>query len=270
MGLLQLICVAYTAVIVVPMVWLFTSAFKDSISFFTKPFNIPQVWKYENFIAAWNAFHVARYFANSFFITIISVFSIILLSAMGTFAITRLRFKGSRFVLFIFVGGLLLPRSMLMIPLFILLQQMHILDSYAGLIPVYIAFSFPFTVFVLVPFFNNIPDELEEATFLDGGNWMDIFWRIALPLAKSGLIVAGIFNIFGIWNEYVLALVLLSSDELKTLPLGVADMLLKQHYTANYGVLFAALTVAVLPVLIVYIIFQRKLTGGLMVGALKE
>jgi N-acetylglucosamine transport system permease protein len=151
-----------------------------------------------------------------------------------------------------------------------MLQNLHILGSYAGLIPVYVAYSFPFTVFVLVPFFNVIPQDLEEAAFLDGASYHQIFWKVMIPLAKPGLIVATIFNIFGIWNEFVLGYVLISKKSLKTLPLGLADILMKQHYTADYGKLFAAIVIALAPVAIIYIIFQRKLTGRLLEGAIKE
>ncbi len=268
--ILQIVCLAYSLFVLIPVVWSFMSSFRASVEFFTNPFGLPSVWKYQNFIYAWKQGSVGVYFRNSVFITTICVTLIILLSAMASFAVSRLKFPGRVTALFLFISGLFVPAALLILPLFLMLQNLHILGSYAGLIPVYIAYSFPFTVFVLVPFFNVIPQDLEEAAFLDGASYHQIFWKVMIPLAKPGLIVATIFNIFGIWNEFVLGYVLISKKGLKTLPLGLADILMKQHYTADYGKLFAAIVIALAPVAIIYIIFQRKLTGRLLEGAIKE
>jgi len=256
--------------VLVPVLWSSISSFRSSIEFFTNPFGLPSTWKYQNFVYAWNQGNVGIYFRNSVFITAVCVTIIILLSAMASFALSRLKFRGRITVLFLFISGLFVPAALLLLPLFLMLQDLHVLGSYVGLIPVYVAYSFPFTVFVLVPFFNVIPQDLEEAAFLDGASYYQVFWKVMIPLAKPGLIVATIFNIFGIWNEFVLGYVLISKKSLKTLPLGLADILMKQHYTADYGKLFAAIFIALAPVAIFYVIFQRKLTGRLLEGAIKE
>ena len=265
----QFLCVVYSLVVLVPVVWSIISSFRPSLDFFTRPFGLPSVWKYQNFVYAWNQSNVAIYFRNSVFVTVVSVTFIIILSAMASFALTRLRFRGRIALLFLFVAGLFIPSALLLLPLFLMLQNLHALNSYIGLIPVYIAYSFPFTVFVLVPFFNAIPKDLEEAAFLDGASYYQVFYKVALPLVRPGLIVATIFNVFGIWNEFVLGYVLISSKDLKTIPLGLADILMKQYYTADYGKVFAAIVIAVVPIVVLYLIFQRKLVGGSMSGALK-
>jgi len=268
--IIQILCLSYSLFVLVPVLWSSISSFRSSIEFFTNPFGLPSVWKYQNFVYAWNQGNVGIYFRNSVFITTVCVTIIILLSAMASFALSRLNFRGRITVLFLFISGLFVPAALLLLPLFLMLQDLHILGSYVGLIPVYVAYSFPFTVFVLVPFFNVIPQDLEEAAFLDGASYYQVFWKVMIPLAKPGLIVATIFNIFGIWNEFVLGYVLISKKSLKTLPLGLADILMKQHYTADYGKLFAAIFIALAPVAILYVIFQRKLTGRLLEGAIKE
>lgn len=268
--IIQILCLSYSLFVLVPVLWSSISSFRSSIEFFTNPFGLPSVWKYQNFVYAWNQGNVGIYFRNSVFITTVCVTIIILLSAMASFALSRLKFRGRITVLFLFISGLFVPAALLLLPLFLMLQDFHILGSYVGLIPVYVAYSFPFTVFVLVPFFNVIPQDLEEAAFLDGASYYQVFWKVMIPLAKPGLIVATIFNIFGIWNEFVLGYVLISKKSLKTLPLGLADILMKQHYTADYGKLFAAIFIALAPVAIFYVIFQRKLTGRLLEGAIKE
>jgi len=268
--IIQILCLSYSLFVLVPVLWSSISSFRSSIEFFTNPFGLPSTWKYQNFVYAWNQGNVGIYFRNSVFITSVCVTIIILLSAMASFALSRLEFRGRITVLFLFISGLFVPAALLLLPLFLMLQDLHILGSYVGLIPVYVAYSFPFTVFVLVPFFNVIPQDLEEAAFLDGASYYQVFWKVMIPLAKPGLIVATIFNIFGIWNEFVLGYVLISKKSLKTLPLGLADILMKQHYTADYGKLFAAIFIALAPVAIFYVIFQRKLTGRLLEGAIKE
>ncbi|MGQ9615380.1 MAG: carbohydrate ABC transporter permease [Spirochaetota bacterium] len=268
--IIQIMCLAYSLFVLIPVLWSFISSFRGSVEFFVNPFGLPSTWKYDNFIYAWKQGSVGIYFRNSVIITTVCVTIIILLSAMASFALSRLRFPGRIVALFLFIGGLFIPSALLLLPLFLMLQDLHTLGSYAGLIPVYVAYSFPFTVFVLVPFFNVIPTDLEEAAFLDGASYHKIFWQIMIPLAKPGLIVATIFNIFGIWNEFVLGYVLISKKNLKTIPLGLADILMKQHYTADYGKLFAAIVIALAPVVIIYLVFQRKLTGRLLEGAIKE
>ena len=268
--IVQLLCLVYSLLVLVPILWSFISSFRPSLDFFMNPMGLPSVWKYQNFIYAWNQENVGLYFRNSVIVTTVSVTAIILFSAMASFALSRLKFPGRITTLFLFISGLFIPAALVLLPLFLMLQDLHILDSYAGLIPVYIAYSFPFTVFVLVPFFNAIPQDLEDAAFIDGASYYQVFWQVALPLVKPGLIVATIFNIFGIWNEFVLGYVLISSKDLKTIPLGLADVLMKQHYTANYGRLFAAIVIAVMPIAILYMLFQKKLTGGMLAGALKE
>lgn len=268
--IVQLLCIVYSLMVLVPILWSFIASFRPSLDFFMNPMGLPSTWKFQNFIYAWNQGSVGLYFKNSAFVTAISVTVIILFSAMASFALSRLTFRGRVTILFLFISGLFIPAAVVLLPLFLMLNTLHILNSYAGLIPVYIAFSFPFTVFVLVPFFNAIPKDLEDAALIDGASYHDVFWRIALPLVKPGLLVAAIFNVFGIWNEFVLGFVLINSKSLKTIPLGLADILMNQRYTADYGSLFASITIAAAPIAVGYLLFQRKLTGGMLKGALKE
>ncbi|MCL6087713.1 MAG: carbohydrate ABC transporter permease [Actinobacteria bacterium] len=267
---IQILCIFYSLVVLIPVSWAIVSSIRDSISFFKNPFGIPAIIQLSNFSEAWKNENVAIYFRNSLFMTAVSVFFIILLSALASYALTRLKFVGRINILILFVSGLFVPSALLLLPLFILLNQIHLLGSLLGLILVYIAYSFCFTIFVLVPFFNMIPRELEEAAFIDGATHFQVFWRIIIPLARPGLILATIFNIFGIWNELILAWTLISEDSRKTLPVGLANILVRQNYSANYGILFAAVTIAIAPIVILYIVFQRRLIGGLMAGALKE
>ncbi|MCL5070018.1 MAG: carbohydrate ABC transporter permease [Actinobacteria bacterium] len=267
---IQLLSIIYSLIVLVPVSWAVVSSLRTSIDFFTNPFGLPSKFLYQNFISAWNESNVAIYFRNSLFLTVVSVFLIVLVSSFAAYALTRLKFAGRVPILIIFVSGLFVSPVLLILPLFLLLKDLCILGTYTGLILVYVAYSLPFTIFILTPFFNAIPQELEEAAFLDGASHFQVFFKVVAQLAKPGLILATIFNIFGVWNEFFIAYVLISNEKLRTLPVGIALILVKQHYAANYGKLFAAVVIAVAPIAILYLIFQRKLTGGLLTGAIKE
>ncbi len=266
---LSFILIIYSIIVIFPLVWIFSSSLKSSMEIFANVWALPKGIKWENYVNAWIEASIGKYFINSLFVTTTSVFFILLLSAMVAYVLTRFRFLGNSFVFYYFLGGLMIPTFLGIVPLFLLLKDLHLLDNFIGLILVYIAYSLPFSIFILTPFFKSLPRELAEAAIIDGCSDFSVFWRIMLPLAKPGLITVGIFNFLGIWNEYILALVIISSGELRTLPLGIANLYMVQHYQADWGTLFAGLTIVMVPTLIVYIIFSKKLTSGITLGALK-
>jgi N-acetylglucosamine transport system permease protein len=160
------------------------------------------------------------------------------------------------------------------VPLFFLMNALKVgtfslYDTRLGLIIVYIAYSLPFTVFVLTGFFHTLPKDLDEAAMIDGASYSKVFWRVMLPLAKPGLVVVGIFNAIGLWNEYSLALVLIPSEANRTLPLGIANLVMVEHYQSDWGALFAGLVIVMIPVLIMYWIFREKIHETMLAGALK-
>lgn len=266
---LSFILIIYSIIVIFPLVWIFSSSLKSSMEIFANVWALPKGIKWENYVNAWIEAGIGKYFINSLFVTTTSVFFILLLSAMVAYVLTRFRFLGNSFVFYYFLGGLMIPTFLGIVPLFLLLKDLHLLDNFIGLILVYIAYSLPFSIFILTPFFKSLPHELAEAAIIDGCSDFAVFWRIMLPLAKPGLITVGIFNFLGIWNEYILALVIISSGELRTLPLGIANLYMVQHYQADWGTLFAGLTIVMVPTLIVYIVFSKKLTSGITLGALK-
>lgn len=266
---LSFILIIYSIIVIFPLVWIFSSSLKSSMEIFANVWALPKGIKWENYVNAWIEASIGKYFINSLFVTATSVFFILLLSAMVAYVLTRFKFLGNSFVFYYFLGGLMIPTFLGIVPLFLLLKDLHLLDNFIGLILVYIAYSLPFSIFILTPFFKSLPRELAEAAIIDGCSDFSVFWRIMLPLAKPGLITVGIFNFLGIWNEYILALVIISSGELRTLPLGIANLYMVQHYQADWGTLFAGLTIVMVPTLIVYIIFSKKLTSGITLGALK-
>ena len=268
-AVLYLILLGYAAVVVLPMIWLFYTSLKNNREIFASAWKLPETAHWENFAHAWVRGGIGRYFFNSVFVTVVSVALIILVSAMAAYALTRFPFRGNRAIFYAFLAGLMIPTQLALIPLFFLINGMGLLDTYAGLILVYVAFSLPFTIFVLSGFFRTLPHELAEAAVIDGCTQIQAFWRVMLPLAKPGLITVAIFNFLGIWNEYLFALVLISSERLRTLPLGLANLLMVSHYESDWGALFAGLVMVMLPALLAYSLLQGQLTKGITVGALK-
>jgi len=266
---LHLVLLIYSAIVVYPMVWLLSASLKTSRELFEKPWELPAVPQWQNFAKAWTEAGIGRCFVNSVFVTTVSMFFILLIGSMAAYALARFVFRGRGFIHSAFVSGMMFPVFLGIVPLFMLLRNLGMWNSYTGLITAYVAYSLSFTIFVLTGFFKQLPGELAEAGLIDGCGHFTVFWRVMMPLAKPGLIAAGIFNFFGIWNEYPLALVIISSNELRTLPLGIANLLMQQHYETDWGALFAGLVLVMLPTLIVYLFFQRQITEGLTAGALK-
>lgn len=237
-----------------------------------------------NYRKAWVDSGFSRYFFNSLWVTFWSLLGTLAIASMAAYVLARFDFPGNRALYLFFISGMMIPAQLLLIPIFFqysylselgtqLLQpfglRFQLYDSHFGLILLYIALSLPFTILVLTGFFKSLPGELREAAIMDGCGEYRVFWHVMLPLAKPGLITAAIFNFLGIWNEYIFALVFVNTPENKTLPLGLASVSMQAQYRTDFGLLFAALVIVVLPTLLVYVVLQRQLTEGITAGALK-
>ena len=261
--------VIYSVIVVYPMVWLLSASLKTALELFESPWKLAASPQWDNYARVWSKVGLGQCFANSVFVTAVSMFLILLIGSMAAYALARFSFKGRDLIHNTFMSGMMFPVFLGIVPLFLLLRNLGMWNNYFGLIASYVAFSLPFTVFILTGFFRSLPHELAEAGMIDGCSHFSIFWRIMLPIAKPGLIAAGIFNFFGIWNEYPLALVIIADDKLRTLPLGIAALVMQQQYETDWGALFAGLVIVMLPTLIVYLFFQRQITEGLTAGAIK-
>jgi N-acetylglucosamine transport system permease protein len=255
--------------VVLPLAWMVLTSLKSGPEIFSTPWGLPGTPHFENYAHAWQKAGIAHYFLNSLLITVATLVVLLPIGAMAAYIFARYPFPGSKLLFGTFLGGLMVPQFLAIVPLFFLMQRLNLLDTKIGLTAVYVAYSLPFTVFVMTAFFQTLPRELDEAAMMDGCGHSLAFWRVMLPLAKPGLIVVGIFNAIGLWNEYSLALVLISSDENRTLPLGIANLVMVEHYQSDWGALFAALVIVMVPVLIVYWIFREKIHETMLAGALK-
>jgi N-acetylglucosamine transport system permease protein len=261
-----------------PLLWAIVSAFKTNAEFLTNPYGLPAVPQVENFSRAWTVANIGQYFVNSVIVVAISVPLTMLLGAMAAYVLARYEFRGNRIVYYGFVGGMIFPVFLALVPLFFVVRnlanvpvvgQFLGLNSYLSLALVYAAFSLPFTVFFLTAFFRTQPTSIAEAAIMDGCSHFGLFFRVMLPMAKPGLISIGLFNVLGHWNQYVLPVVLMNETDRKVLAQGLAALAISQGYRGDWTALFAGLVIALLPVLIVYVLFQRQVQAGLTAGVLK-
>ena len=265
----QLLLAIFIITVTVPFLWVIVSSLKTTSEVFSNPWALPKTAHFSNFPTAWTEGHIGRTFLHSIYVTFGTLAILIPTGAMAAYVLVKYPFRGSKLILNSFMGGLMFPNFLVIIPLYLLMSKLGMLDSKLGLILVYVAYSLAFTVFVLSGFFEQLPNELIEASFLDGCSHSACFWRVMFPLAKPGILVVTIFNAIGLWNEYPLAFVLAQTDNVKTLPIGIAEMTDNIQFMADYGALFAGIVIVMLPVMIVYLIFKDQIQKTMLAGALK-
>lgn len=261
--------VFWAILVILPMIWLVYSSFKTDQEIFFEPWALPGTLQWNNFERAWVAVHIGQYFINSLKVVIPSLILTLALSSMTAYILARFRFPGNRALFYLFMAGMLFPVFLALVPLFFLAKELKLLNSFLGLTLVYTAYSLPFTIFFLTGFFKTLPSELHEAALIDGANEYQVFIRVMLPLAQPGLVTMAIFNFLGMWNQYILPLVLMSERDKYVLPQGLSFVLHQQYYKSDWSALFAALTIIMVPTLAVYVVFQSQIQKGVTVGALK-
>ena len=265
----QGLLVVWALVCVVPLLWAVLTSFKSDREIFTNPWGLPTEWHFDNFVRAWTSASIGRYFINSAIVVSAAVLLVMLLGAMVAYVLARYEFRGRNVIYYAFVVGMTFPLILALVPLFFVVQNVGMLGTYHGLVIAYIAYALPFTVFFLTNSFRTLPGELIEAAMLDGCSHAGAFFRIMLPLARPGMISVGILNFFGLWNQFYLPLVLMPDQDRYVLSQGLAVLAANQGYRSDWSALFAGLVIALLPVLAVYVAFQRRIQDGLAVGAVK-
>ncbi|MFJ6167364.1 carbohydrate ABC transporter permease [Micromonospora orduensis] len=255
---------------VLPLLWMFLSSFKTNGEILADPWGLPGALRWDNWARAWTGAHIGRYFLNSLVVVAGSVSLTMLMGATAAYVFARYEFRGRQFVYYLFVGGLMFPVFLALVPLFFVVRNAGLFNTWVGLILVYAAYSLPFTVFFLTAFFRTLPTSVAEAAMVDGCGHFRLFFRVMLPMARPGLISVAIFNFLSHWNQFLLPQVLMQGDESKwMLAQGLFALSVSQGYAGDYARLFAGLSIAVLPVLAIYVAFQRQVQTGLTAGQLK-
>ncbi|MCW2887930.1 MAG: N-acetylglucosamine transport system permease protein [Streptosporangiaceae bacterium] len=270
-GLSHLALVVWALLVIIPIAWTLLASFKTNSEIFSDPWTLPHHWGVASWGRAWQKARIGRYMLNTIFIVGVSTFGTMLLGSMAAYVLARYKFPGNRFIYLMFISGMTFPVFLALVPLFFIVKNLGMLGTYQGMILVYIAYSLPFTIFFLAAFFKTLPSSVAEAAAIDGCGHARTFFRIMLPMAKPGLVSITIFNVIGQWNQYLLPIVLLPGDaqDKWVITQGVAGISTSAGYDADWPGLFAALSMAIIPVVIVYIIFQRQIQSGLTAGAVK-
>lgn len=266
-GVTNVLLTLYALVTLYPLIWLFISAFKSNEEFFSRPFGLPTVWHWDNFARAWKVSGMGVSLINSTIVTVVALFLTLVLGALAAYVLARFEFKLKPLMMGLFLLGMLIPIHSTLVPLFIIMKKIGLLDSYGALILPYTAFELPLAIFVAAAYLTSLPKEIEEAALIDGTGYWGIFYRIMLPLSIPALSTVAILGFLRFWNDFAFALVFISKPALKTLPLSLS--VFATGYATDYALTMAALSIAVLPTIIVFLIFQEQIMKGMTAGAVK-
>lgn len=267
-GLIHIVLIGYAAVVVYPLLIMMASSLKTNAEIFENPLALfPDSVRWANYVDAWNQANFGAYFRNSLFVSTVSVLLILLFGSMAAYVLARFSFPGDKLVYLLFLAGFMIPVRLAIVPLFIMMRDFHLLDTLWSLILVQIAGGMPFTIFLLVNFFRRIPRDLEDAAVLDGATPFQVYRQIMLPLVRPALATVGLFHFISVWNEFFLPLIFIRSEELRTVPLGISTFF--GQYSNDWALLFAALSISIVPVIVVYLLASKQFISGLTAGAIK-
>jgi raffinose/stachyose/melibiose transport system permease protein len=250
-----------------PLGWMWIAALRDSSDVFQSPFALPERLHFGNLAEAWVVGRFGDYFLNSVIITVPTVIGVVALSCLAGYGIARFQFRGRNLIFYTLLLGLMVPFQSIMIPLFYQLRDLKLLGTYWAFILPAIALGLPFGVFLMQSYFLDLPKELADAAKVDGCTEFQTFSRIMMPLAGPAVSSLTVFQFMFAWNAFLMPLIYLQSDRLRPIPLGM--MFFQGKYTQDIGLIAAGVSIATIPVIIVYLIFQRQFIKGLTAGAIK-
>ena len=266
--LVQVLLIVWAAICLFPVYWMFTFSLKSNEEIFgANVMGLPQNWLWSNYSRALTVGNMGRYFMNSLLVTFVSIVFVLVAAIMATYAMTRLHWKGRKRMNSFFMLGLTIPIHAAIVPLYTTLSRMSLLNTYWALIIPYSAFSLSMGILISTGFMGDIPYDLDEAAFLDGCGVWGIFFRVIVPLMLPAVSTVGIYTFLQCWNELMFATVFISKEAFKTLPVGIQG--LSGQYTTEWGPIGAALTLATVPTLIVYIFLSRQIQESFIAGAVK-
>lgn len=263
--------------ILVPIIWVLLASFKQNHEFFGSPWTLPETFTLNNFKDAIVEANMDFYIVNSFKVTALAILINLVIALPASYSLSRFDYKGKDFLGNLFMAGLFINVSYIVVPLFILavdidrfLMSPIFIDNHLVVAVIYATTSLPFTIYLLTGHFEVISDSYEEAAKIDGATDFQIMTKIYFPLAKPAIITATLFNFLSYWNEYILAMTFLPTNEKRTLQVGLLNLMHSDTAKANYGRLYAGMMLAIIPALLLYITFQRRLFSGMETGGVKE
>jgi raffinose/stachyose/melibiose transport system permease protein len=254
----------YVFVVLAPMALIVLNSMRPSRQIFREPIGLPESINLDSYVKAWGEASFSDYFFNSLVIVVASVTLATAVSALAAYVLGRYSFRGSTFLAIFFLSGLLLPFRLAIMPLFLLLQDLGLVDTRLGLILVYAATGIPFSVFILSAYFRQLPVDLAEAARMDGAGEYTIFGRVMLPLVRPALATVAVFQFVPLWNDFFFPLVLLRSSEKWTLPVGMTRFF--GEFQTDWSTLFAGIIITTLPLIVVFLLATRQIIAGLTAG----
>ena len=263
--LLTFVAILIIFIYIFPIFWMVISSFKTDLEIITQKI-FPSKLYLNNYKYIFKQSGVLRWFFNSTLISLISTFGVVIITLFASYSLGRLNFPGNKFLFYFTLAGIMIPLQAIMIPRYLLLRDLNLLNSYWGLIIPYMVN--PMFVLIVSQFFKGIPNEFEEAARIDGAGELYILFRIMVPLAKPSLVAISVFSFVSTWNDFLWPLIVMTNQKMYTLPVGLATFY--GSYSMKYGVTMAGNVIAALPIFIFFMIFQEQLIQGLTVGGLKE
>lgn len=272
--------VLLSVMIIVPVFWVFMASIKENVEFYRSPWALPKGFYFQNFIDAWESANMASYMLNSVIVTVIALFLLVIIALPASYVLARFKFKSSKFWNILFMSGLFINVNYIVVPIFLMLSNADrflnqkigstfFLNNIFILALVYAATALPFTIYLLSGYFKTLAKDYEEAAYVDGAGYFRTMVQIIIPMAKPSIVTVILFNFLAFWNEYIISMTLLTRPEMKTLPVGLMNLMAAQRSAVQYGKMYAGLVIVMLPTLILYMMVQKKLTQGMTVGGLK-
>lgn len=279
-AVIYLVLILLTVVILVPVIWVFMASIKENSEFYRNPWALPAGVYLQNFADAWQKANMGSYMLNSVFVTAIGIFLLIVISLPASYVLARFKFRSNRFWNVMFMAGLFINVNYIVVPIFLMLSNGDtffrrtlghpvFLNNLFMLALIYAATALPFTIYLLSGYFKSLPKDYEEAAYVDGAGYFRTMVQVILPMAKPSIVTVILFNFLAFWNEYIISMTMLTKPELKTLPVGLMNLMAAQRSAVQYGQMYAGLVIVMLPTLILYICVQKKLTQGMTLGGLK-
>ena len=268
-AIIYILLIVYAAIVIYPMFWTVMSSFKTTAEFYKDVWALPEAMHWENFKNAWTRAKLGWNILNSVWVVACSLVLTDVLASMLAYVTGRFRFPGAKFLSTLFILGMFAPLVLGTIPQFLNLQKMGLYDTHLGLIMIYTAYSLPFSVLIMRNTFETIPSDFQEAAMIDGAGHTQTFFKIMLPLARSGIVTISIFHFLWTWNDYIYAMTFIPSEAKRTLTVGLNQLTATAQYSADWGALFAGLVIVMIPSIVIYIIFNKEMQSGMTAGGIK-
>ena len=266
--------------IIIPVGWVFVASVKQNSEFYGSPWALPKGFHFQNFTDAWETANMGSYMLNSVFVTVLGILLLIVIALPAAYVLSRFKFKSQKIWNVMFMAGLFINVNYIVVPIFLMLNnadgklrqwfgEPFFLNNLFILALVYASTALPFTIYLLSGYFKSLAKDYEEAAYVDGAGYWRTMIQVIMPMAKPSIVTVILFNFLAFWNEYIISMTLLTRPEIKTLPVGLMNLMAAQKSAVQYGQMYAGLVIVMIPTLILYICVQKKLTQGMTLGGLK-